>query len=287
MESAFEAEDRNRIRQKESAKSKDAMSGAERPVRPLGNAATQRLLRAAHLARKGDGVAGSTLDDAVAGKIAAKRGGGQALDAEARSDLGQALGHDFSDVRVHTDGEADSLNRAVEAEAFTTGTDIFFRGGAYNPGSADGRQLLAHELMHVVQQRGAPPSGEMRVSSPDDASERQASSVAEHLASAASASAGGAVAREEAPEEEELQTSPAIAREEMPEEEELQASPAIAREEMPEEEELQASPAVAREEMPEEEELQASPAIAREEMPEEEELQMSAMSRRSARSVAG
>jgi hypothetical protein len=244
----------------------------------------QRLLQ-----RATDGVAGSTLDDSIAAKIAAKRGGGQGLDASAGADLGAALGNDFSDVRVHTDGEADSLNRAVEAEAFTTGTDIFFRGGSYNPGSADGRRLLAHELTHVAQQRGAPPSGEMRVSSPDDAAERQASDVAEHVASAgANASAsGGAVAREEAPEEEELQASAALAREEMPEEEELQASAALAREEMPEEEEeLQASPALARQEAPEEEELQASPALAREEAPEEEELQASHLAR-SRRSLAG
>jgi len=67
-----------------------------------------------------------------------------------------AFGSDFSDVRIHTDIRADQLNRDVNAVAFTTGKDIFFRNGLYDPGSFTGRQLLAHELTHVVQQRGTP-----------------------------------------------------------------------------------------------------------------------------------
>jgi hypothetical protein len=53
---------------------------------------------------------------------------------------------------VHTDARSDALNRALEARAFTTGQDIFFRSGEYDPGSAAGQALLAHELAHVVQQ---------------------------------------------------------------------------------------------------------------------------------------
>src|SRR5690606_39062124 len=104
----------------------------------------------------------------------------------------------------------------------TTGRDIFFRAGNYNPGSADGRKLLAHELTHVVQQRVAPPQDDMTVSSPQDASEVEASNVADSLAPAGAANATGAVAREMSPEEEELPAQ-AVAREEMPEEEELPA----------------------------------------------------------------
>jgi hypothetical protein len=69
-----------------------------------------------------------------------------------------AFGSDFSGVRVHTGSEAHALNRAVNAVAFTTGQDIFFRDGAYSPGSTDGKELLAHELTHVVQQGGALPT---------------------------------------------------------------------------------------------------------------------------------
>jgi Domain of unknown function (DUF4157) len=55
-------------------------------------------------------------------------------------------------VRVHTDGRADGLNRSIQAKAFTTGQNIFFRQGAYQPGSKGGQELIAHELTHVVQQ---------------------------------------------------------------------------------------------------------------------------------------
>ncbi len=80
------------------------------------------------------------------------RGGGQALDAAAGKQMGSAFNADFSAVRVHTGPEADSMNRSLNAKAFTTGRDIYFRDGEYNPGSSGGRELLAHELTHVVQQ---------------------------------------------------------------------------------------------------------------------------------------
>ncbi|HWO73924.1 MAG TPA: DUF4157 domain-containing protein [Dehalococcoidia bacterium] len=185
----------------------------------LGNARVQRILRAAVQRSADDG--SGRLDDSLASAIQAKRGSGQPLDRAAQTNLGAALGDDFADVRIHDDGEADQLNRALKADAFTAGTDIFFRAGKYNPGSSEGKKLLAHELTHVVQQRGASASGEMTVSSPDDASERQASDVAEALTSAAPA-AGAAVARQAAvDEEEELQMSAAVERQALDEEEEL------------------------------------------------------------------
>ena len=56
---------------------------------------------------------------------------------------------------MHDGSEADQLNRAVSANAFTTGNDIFFSGGSYQPGSRDGQHLLAHELAHTAQQSGS------------------------------------------------------------------------------------------------------------------------------------
>ena len=82
------------------------------------------------------------------------RGGGQPLAPEMRLKMGEAMGADFSGVRVHTDGRADGLNRAVGARAFTTGQDLFFKRGAYEPSSRGGQELIAHELTHVVQQNG-------------------------------------------------------------------------------------------------------------------------------------
>ena len=205
----------------------DGTGDASKLLSALGNARVQRLMQ-----RKED-VSG-TVDDAVAKTIQSKRGGGAPLDESARSNLEPSMGHDFSDVRVHTDGEADSLNRAVQAEAFTTGNDIFFRSGSYSPGSSDGQKLLAHELTHVVQQRNAPPASEMTVSSPEDASEREASAVADSYGSQSAEAA--AVSREAMPEEEEMLQGSFIDRQGMEEEEMLQGS-FLDRQEIPEDEE--------------------------------------------------
>ncbi len=88
-------------------------------------------------------------------QISAQSGGGQAIPDVNRQMFESTMGHDFSGVNVHTDSQSDNLNKEVGARAFTTGNDIFFRQGEYNPGSADGQKLLAHELTHVVQQGGA------------------------------------------------------------------------------------------------------------------------------------
>jgi len=89
--------------------------------------------------------------------IASTRGSGQSLPDDTRGMMESKMGYDFSNVNVHTDSTSDALNRSVSAKAFTTGSDVYFSGGAYNPGSKDGQQLLAHELTHVVQQGGAAP----------------------------------------------------------------------------------------------------------------------------------
>ncbi len=87
--------------------------------------------------------------------ISQARGGGQSLNDSIRQPMEQAFGADFSGVKVHTDGKSDQLNQSIQAKAFTTGEDIFFRQGEYNPGNKGGQELLAHELTHVVQQSGS------------------------------------------------------------------------------------------------------------------------------------
>jgi len=86
--------------------------------------------------------------------IQQKRGQGQSLSEDIREPMEQAFGADFSEVKVHTDSQSDQLNRSIQARAFTTGQDVFFKQGEYNPGSKNGQELLAHELTHVVQQTG-------------------------------------------------------------------------------------------------------------------------------------
>jgi len=117
----------------------------------------------------------------VQSAIGSTRGGGTSLDAGLQEQFSGSLG-DLSDVRVHTDDMADRLNRSVSARAFATGTDVYFARGEYNPGSAAGDKLIAHELAHVVQQRGAPSGGPLTVSNPGDALETEAERVADDIA---------------------------------------------------------------------------------------------------------
>ncbi|GAA5438250.1 hypothetical protein Daqu01_03395 [Deinococcus aquaticus] len=88
----------------------------------------------------------------VLARIQARRGGGNPLPEAIRRHLEQGLNHDLSRVRIHDDAEADKLAKGVNAVAFTTGADIFFRAGHFNPNTQSGLELLAHEVTHTVQQ---------------------------------------------------------------------------------------------------------------------------------------
>ena len=117
----------------------------------------QRLVQRSVVRRSGVGPAGGVVDEDLQARILGERGRGRPLERGVAQQMGGALGADFGGVQVHADAASDKLNRSLNAEAFTLGNDLFFRSGAYNPGSSGGRQLLAHELTHVVQQGGAPP----------------------------------------------------------------------------------------------------------------------------------
>ena len=113
--------------------------------------------------------------------IDSSRGAGTTLDSGVANKLSPSLG-DLSDVRVHTDQTSSDLNHAVSARAFATGSDVYFAQNEYKPNTSDGDRLIAHELAHVVQQRGAPTSGPLTVSQPGDALEREADDVAGQIA---------------------------------------------------------------------------------------------------------
>jgi outer membrane protein OmpA-like peptidoglycan-associated protein len=87
-------------------------------------------------------------------KIQETQGSGSQIPSAVRESLEEKLGADFSSVRVHTDAKANRLSNALGANAFTTGNDVYFNQGRYNPESKSGQGLLAHELTHVVQQGG-------------------------------------------------------------------------------------------------------------------------------------
>ncbi len=115
-------------------------------MRATGSGATSCARPQAEVGREG-----SALSPALSGRIQARRGGGQPLEATVRRGMVGVFGVSFGHVRIHADPEADLLNRGAAAIAFTVGSDIFFRAGAYQPHSAAGQHLLAHELTHVVQ----------------------------------------------------------------------------------------------------------------------------------------
>jgi hypothetical protein len=109
---------------------------------------------------------------------------GHPLDAAIRSFMEPRFGHDFGKVRVHTDQKAAESARAVNALAYTVGSNVVFAGGQYAPGKPSGRRLLAHELTHVVQQRGmrnAAPQTKLEVGPANDSLEQEADRFAEKV----------------------------------------------------------------------------------------------------------
>ena len=210
-----------------------------RAQRQHGNFAVQRMLKRAPVqpfrrTQPKTGAGEPVVDDGLAGdelarRIEAASGGGQPIEPRAQARLEVGLQTDLGDVRVHTDATAADLADAVDAVAFTSGRDIFFGPGTYQPGSGDGLELLAHEAAHTVQQAsgpvsGTPAAGGVLVSNPADPFEQAAEKAAKAVTSAPSYAVGprlgpktGALAersiqREDLPkpEDEELQKSAPI-----------------------------------------------------------------------------
>ncbi|MDE2154828.1 MAG: DUF4157 domain-containing protein [Xanthomonadaceae bacterium] len=114
------------------------------------------------------------------------RSPGQAFDPAARRFFEHGFGHDFSRVRIHADERAAESAQAVGAQAYTIGRDVVFGAGRYAPATAEGHKLLAHELVHVMQQRRTAevPPGGLQVGSADDAHEREADRLSESVLTA-------------------------------------------------------------------------------------------------------
>jgi outer membrane protein OmpA-like peptidoglycan-associated protein len=120
------------------------------------------------------------------------RSPGQRLDAATRAFFEPFFGHDFSQVRVHTDTRAAESARAVNALAYTVGRDVVLGGGQYNAGGLADRRLLAHELAHVVQQ--AHPGVQafpLAISQPEDPEEQAAQRIAAEVVGERNESATG------------------------------------------------------------------------------------------------
>lgn len=126
--------------------------GAARMVRRKG-------APSAAAAAPGHGLEGGEALPETSAAIDAARGGGQQMDPGTLSRMEGAFGADLSDVRIHADGHAASLSRDLNAKAFTTGKDVFFGAGEYDPKSRAGTEVLAHELTHTIQQSGGVQGG--------------------------------------------------------------------------------------------------------------------------------
>lgn len=188
---------------------------AERRPDMLGGAALLRLQRQA-----GNGAVSELVEEQRSPVLDVVSSGGSPLEPAVRTDMESRLGHDFGDVRVHTDASAHASAKSVGAHAYTVGNNVVFQRDAYDPGSLTGRTTIAHELTHVVQQRsgpvdGTPSGGGVSVSDPGDRFERAAADNA-----ARAMGEGAPVQRQEEPEEEESVQGMFVQRQESEEEEE-------------------------------------------------------------------
>lgn len=158
------------------------------PPTGFGPAAVQQLQRSAGNAAVASLLGGQEDQESPVKDVI--RSAGAPLDLGTRSLMESRLGHDFSDVRVHTDSAAGSSAKSVQAQAYTVDNHIVFGEGRYNPGSPDTTRTLAHELTHVIQQRsgpvdGTPAPGGIKVSDPADRFEQEAERSADRVLSEA------------------------------------------------------------------------------------------------------
>jgi hypothetical protein len=100
---------------------------------------------------KANGTA-SSASPSLSGQIEGSAGKGKSLSPKTLHEMQFSFGVDFSHVNVHTDAAAAQMNKELHAQAFTYGNDIYFNSGKYDPETSDGKQLIAHELTHVIQQ---------------------------------------------------------------------------------------------------------------------------------------
>jgi hypothetical protein len=141
--------------------------------RQRGNNYVQRVVEDAQNKR---GIPGSLVglsQPEMVAEVQQRKDPGHELPDNAREKLENHFGADLSGVRVHTGSESEALNRELNAQAFTVGSDIFMGEGKYQPASPDGQGLLAHELTHVGQQGGFGVAGVQREAGPEEDEEVQ------------------------------------------------------------------------------------------------------------------
>jgi hypothetical protein len=134
----------------------------ELQTKPLQRQEDEEELQTKPLQRQARDKDGFEAGPRIESRLASARGSGAPLPGELRAYMEPRFGADFSSVRIHTGSEAAQLNRDLSAQAFTQGQHIYMGGGRFDPGSTQGKHLLAHELTHVVQQTGSQPPARIK-----------------------------------------------------------------------------------------------------------------------------
>ncbi|MBI3510708.1 MAG: DUF4157 domain-containing protein [Bacteroidetes bacterium] len=124
------------------------VDGGDAKIHPMPHAASPTV----HANHEGEHVSAS---HEFTEQLHGSKGSGSPLPAHVQRDMGSKMGADFSDVKIHTGSNAHEMSESINARAFTHGQDIYFKNGNYDPASAQGKELLAHELVHTRQQKGA------------------------------------------------------------------------------------------------------------------------------------
>lgn len=168
-----------RLEEQSDAHGRAAAAGRLDVLGPSGTLGLQRLAGNGAVAQLMEDEQASPVHDVISSS-------GRPLEPEVRGDMEARLGADFGDVRVHDDSAAADSAAAVNAHAYTVGSNVVFQRDSYDPSSDSGRLTLAHELTHVLQQRSGPvdgteTAGGIKVSDPGDRFEREASANAERV----------------------------------------------------------------------------------------------------------
>jgi hypothetical protein len=126
------------------------------------------------------------VSSSLVSQLNSTKGQGSPLSEGVSQEMGQKIGGNFNNVRVHTDDNAVQMNKELGAKAFTHGNDIYFNNGKYNPENSSGKFLLAHELTHVNQQSGrnAVNSSTIISRTPDDDAKATAKKIHDALSGA-------------------------------------------------------------------------------------------------------
>lgn len=125
------------------------------------------------------GASGAIVSNSLSNKISESAGSGNEMDRNTQSFMSDRFGADFSKVNIHANEESEQMNSEINARAFTVGNDIYFNKGEYQPGSSNGKHLLAHELSHVLQQNGGSKKIQKDDPAPDAAALAETKKIAD------------------------------------------------------------------------------------------------------------